>query len=343
MRAVVAVVIVADLLILLLVLLLPLLSHAVEQNLEAFLFAMGLASALAAGVLDAELIRDALLHPLPITGAVLVFGLLFLRLRPAIGDVLVRLRTVMPLRLVVILLITALALLSSVITVIIASLILVELIGAMRFRAEDETRLVVIACMAIGLGAALTPIGEPLATIATAKLRQDFWFLLRLLGPWVIPGIVLVGVWAGVQPLRYQGDELAQAGGPETARAAVLRAARVYLFVMALTLLGEGFRPLIDRSVIHLDARLLYWINMVSAVLDNATLTAAEISPRMSPTQVRAVLMGLLISGGMLIPGNIPNIIAAGKLKISSRAWAAHGVPLGLGLLVLYFLALFFV
>jgi len=44
----------------------------------------------------------------------------------------------------------------------------------------------------------------------------------------------------------------------------------------------------------------------VSAILDNATLTAAEISPQMHLDQVRAVLMSLLISGGMLIPGNIP-------------------------------------
>jgi predicted cation transporter len=121
----------------------------------------------------------------------------------------------------------------------------------------------------------------------------------------------------------------------------VIRAARVFLFVMALVLLGEGFRPIIDRFVIGLDARLLYWINMVSAVLDNATLTAAEISPRMHQDQIRAVLMGLLISGGMLIPGNIPNIIAAGKLKIRSRTWARYGVPLGLVLLVVYFAILF--
>jgi predicted cation transporter len=51
--------------------------------------------------------------------------------------------------------------------------------------------------------------------------------------------------------------------------------------------------------------------------------------------------MGLLISGGMLIPGNIPNIIAAGKLKIRSRTWARYGVPLGLVLLVVYFAILF--
>ena len=95
--------------------------------------------------------------------------------------------------------------------------------------------------------------------------------------------------------------------------------------------------------MIQLDARILYWINMVSAILDNATLTAAEISPEMTLLQVRAVLMGLLISGGMLIPGNIPNIIAANKLGIRSRTWARLGVPLGLALLVLYFVILFMI
>ncbi|MGH2359206.1 MAG: DUF1646 family protein, partial [bacterium] len=115
----------------------------------------------------------------------------------------------------------------------------------------------------------------------------------------------------------------------------------VYLFVIALTLLGEGFKPVIDRFIINLDTRILYWINTVSAILDNATLTAAEISPQMTSAQVRAVLMGLLLSGGMLIPGNIPNIISANKLRIRSRTWARFGVPLGLALLVLYFVGLF--
>jgi len=337
------VVIVADLLVLLVVLILPLVSHLVEQNLEAFLFVMGLTSALAARVLGGELIRAALTHPIPITIAVFLSGLLFKWLRSFIGDALVRLRTVMPMRLVVMVVITVLALASSVITVIVASLVLVEVIGAMRFQEDDESRLVILACMAIGLGAALTPIGEPLSTIATAKLGEDFWFLMRLLGPWVIPGIVLLGIGAGFLPLRYKGPSLTGEVAEETYRGVVGRALRVYLFVMALTLLGEGFKPLIDRFVIHLDARLLYWINMVSAILDNATLTAAEVSPQMSSVQVRAVLMGLLISGGMLIPGNIPNIIAANKLKIRSRVWARWGIPLGLVLLVLYFAALFFV
>jgi len=334
-------VIAADLVILLLVLILPLASHRVEQNLEAFLFLMGVLAALAAGVLTWHLIQEALADPIPITLAVLISGLLFKWLRRYIGDALVRLRTVLPMRVLVGLIVAALGLLSSFITAIIASLVLVELISAMRFRVEDESRLVVVACMAIGLGAALTPVGEPLSTIAISKLNEDFWYLMRLLGPWIVPGIAVLAVWSGVRPPAYKGETLTEEETPETYRGVVVRAARVFLFVMALVLLGEGFRPIIDRFVIALDARLLYWINMVSAILDNATLTAAEISPQMHVDQIRAVLMGLLISGGMLIPGNIPNIIAANKLKIRSRTWARYGVPLGLVLLVIYFVLLF--
>ena len=334
-------VVAADLVILLLVLVLPLASHRVEQNIEAFLFVMGVIAALAAGVLTQHLVGEALTNPIPITVAVLLSGLVFKWLRPFLGDALVRLRTVLPMRVLIGVIVVVLGLLSSVITAIIASLVLVELISAMRFRAEDEARLVVVACMAIGLGAALTPIGEPLSTIAVAKLDQDFWYLMGLLGLWIIPGIVLLGVWSGLRPPTYNDETLTEEEIHETYRSVVVRAARVFLFVMALVLLGEGFRPIIDRFILALDARLLYWINMVSAILDNATLTAAEISPQMHADQIRAVLMGLLISGGMLIPGNIPNIIAAGKLKIRSRTWARHGVPLGLVLLVLYFAALF--
>ncbi len=330
-----------DLLILLLVLVLPLFIRRVERNLEGFLFVMGTIAAVGAGVVTPSLVRAALADPIPISGAVLMSGLLFKWLRDRVGRVLVKLRGILPLPVLVGLLIIVLGVLSSVITAIIASLVLVELISALQVRREDETRVVVVACMAIGLGATLTPIGEPLATIATAKLREDFWYLMRLLGPWIIPGIVLLGAWVGVRPLRHATDTLTGTQDAETYRGVVTRAFRVYLFVMGLTLLGEGFKPIVDRFVIALDARILYWINMVSAILDNATLTAAEVSPRMTVVQIRSVLMGLLISGGILIPGNIPNIIAAGRLQIRSRAWARVGVPLGLTLLSAYFAALF--
>lgn len=41
---------------------------------------------------------------------------------------------------------------------------------------------------------------------------------------------------------------------------------------------------------------------MASAILDNATLAAAEIGPSLSEAQIKSALLGLLISGDMLIP-----------------------------------------
>ncbi|HHW40656.1 MAG TPA: DUF1646 family protein [Syntrophomonadaceae bacterium] len=60
----------------------------------------------------------------------------------------------------------------------------------------------------------------------------------------------------------------------------------------------------------------------------------------MSALQIKCILLGLLISGGMLIPGNIPNIITASKLKIGSREWARLGIPLGLSSMAIYFVIL---
>ena len=53
--------------------------------------------------------------------------------------------------------------------------------------------------------------------------------------------------------------------------------------------------------------------------------------------------MGLLVSGGMLIPGNIPNIVSACKLNIGSKEWAKLGVPLGFVVLIIYFIIHFFI
>ena len=95
------------------------------------------------------------------------------------------------------------------------------------------------------------------------------------------------------------------------------------------------------RSGTRRSLRLRRLDSRYAAVLDNATLAAAEIGPVLSPAQITGALMGLLIAGGMLIPGNIPNIIAACKLEITSSEWARVGVPLGLILMAGFFAIIF--
>jgi predicted cation transporter len=120
-----------------------------------------------------------------------------------------------------------------------------------------------------------------------------------------------------------------------------MRAVKVYVFIMALVLLGDGFKPIIFTYFTQVPPAILFWVNMVSAVLDNATLAAAEIGPNLNELQIKSILMGLLISGGMLVPGNIPNIISASKLGITSKEWARLGVPMGLVSMVIYFFIIF--
>jgi predicted cation transporter len=332
---------------------LPFFSRKVERQLEAFLFVMGILAVTIAGKWSGHLVLDALLDPIrlkhPIVEAVLVAGLLFRIFRDTIRRHVMGLERAVGQRLFLFLVVVVLGLFSSVITAIIASLVLAEVITGLRLDKKIETRLVIVTCFSIGLGAALTPVGEPLATIAVTKLAGEpyqagFWFLFQKLAVLIIPGVLILGVLA----MFLRGKEVAYAESisesrPENLIDVVLRAGKVYLFVMALVLLGTGFQPLIDAYIIHLPTPVLYWINMVSAVLDNATLTAAELSPKMATEQIRSILMGLLIAGGMLIPGNIPNIICAGKLGIKSREWALFGLPLGLALLIGFFLVLLLV
>jgi predicted cation transporter len=171
----------------------------------------------------------------------------------------------------------------------------------------------------------------------------NFWFLLEQFGIYIIPGILILGIigaWYATQE-KTKTENAEEVVIEETNKVIFIRALKIFLFIIALELLGEGFRPIIDTYIIPLDTRYLYWVNMSSAVLDNATLAAAEISAKMTQTQVKAVLMGLLISGGMMIPGNIPNIISAGKFKIKSKEWIKLGVPLGIAIMMVYYVILF--
>lgn len=328
--------------ILILVLFLPFSVKKVEHNLEIFLFVMGVAAASISGMMNRHLIEKALIDPITITLAVLVAGLICKWGQVQLEKSILWMNTILSPRIFFGLTVIILGLASSIITAIIAAIVLVIIINVLPLDRKSEIRFTVLACFSIGLGAALTPIGEPLATITISKVNEDFFYLLNLIGPEVIPAVVIFGILTMllVNP-RESTDGLTSEQKVESYKEILIRSAKIYLFVMGLTFLGHGFEPLINEYILGLHPMLLYWINMISAILDNATLAAAEVSPAMDQATIQAVLMGLIISGGMLIPGNIPNIIAAGKLNITSKEWASFGVPVGLITMAVYFIILF--
>lgn len=344
--------------ILVLVLLLPF-TKMVERNLEVFLFIMGVLSVLVSKTLDWDLVNEALIHPINITLAVLVAGLLFRWFQEPIEKGILGISKAIPYRLFIALFVIILGLISSVITAIIAAIILVAVVSVLKIDRKSEIRLVVLACFAIGMGAVLTPIGEPLSTIVVSKLDESFFYLLKSIGVYVIPGVVAFGVLAAFMVKSREesavllakseiasADELKKeqeidfSTQKESYAEIIIRSLKIYLFVMALTFLGAGFQPFIEKYLLDLHPYIMYWINIISAILDNATLAAAEVSPVMNESTIKALLLGLIVSGGMLIPGNIPNIISAGKLKITSLQYARIAVPVGLAAMVVYFVVI---
>jgi predicted mannosyl-3-phosphoglycerate phosphatase (HAD superfamily) len=165
--------------------------------------------------------------------------------------------------------------------------------------------------------------GGPLSMILVSKLagppyHAGFFFPLKYFGFMMIPGVLalalLGALWIGPQMSPFARG--AHAHDPETPKIVVLRALKTYIFVAALVLIGEGFKPLMIWYISKIPSWLLFWVNMTSAVLDNATLTAIEIGPAMALSQIVGIVMGLSsISGGMLIPGNIPNSIGSGTAE----------------------------
>ncbi len=329
------------------VLLLPFLSRRIEEDLEAFLFVMGIISVSISRLWSWHLITEAFTSPLKISAAVLIAGLFFRIVRGKIGHWVRFTISKLGNRCFFLIVVVGLGLLSSIITAIIAALILAEVVTTLKLSRRVEVKLTIIACFAIGLGAVLTPLGEPLSTIATAKLQgepynADFLFLFRLLAKWVVPAILVLGLYAAFIRDSASNEPSLVEDKPETNRSVIFRSFKVYLFVFALVLLGTGFKPVAEQYLVHVSAGALYWINIVSAVLDNATLVAAEVTPAMSLYTIKSVLLGLLIAGGMLIPGNIPNIICANKLSIKMKEWALFGVPFGLVLMIIFFIIIIF-
>ena len=332
-------------LLILLVLVLPLTVRKVEENLEAFLFICGAVAVSVTNMWNWELIKTSLQDPIKITLAVLVAGLLFKQFHRPLQRATTKTVSVIGLRAAMAAIVFLLGMTSSVITAIIAALILSEIIPLLPIDRKGRVQLVVYSCFAVGMGAVLTSIGEPLGTIVLSKLKgaphyADFWFLLKHLGWFVLAGnIVLAALAMRIKKVENAAAEDTQSE-EHTVKSIVVRAAKVYLFVMALVLLGDGLKPLAVQTIAHLSENALYFINMLSAILDNATLAAIEITPDISTRNLVFLLMSLIISGGMLIPGNIPNIICASKLKITSKEWAKAAVPLGAALMVAYFVIL---
>jgi predicted cation transporter len=275
-------------------------------------------------------------EPIMITLAVVVAGIVFGLVRERLDGLFAGLRRRITRPFLTAISVLALGVLSGIITAIVAALVLVEMVGLLHLDEVTRTRVTVAGCFAIGLGAALTRVGEPLSALAAAALKLPFMGLFNLLGPWILPGVAAAALLAGFFARGNYQHARSESHVRETPLTALIQGVKVYVFVGGLVLVSHAYAATAARVVDALSNDALFWINTVSAALDNATLVALEVH-HMSLPRAREAIIALLVSGGMLIPGNIPNIVSAGALKISSTAWARIGIPVGLVGLGIYF------
>jgi predicted cation transporter len=362
-----------------LVLILPFKVKWCEHNLEVFFLIMGILAVTISWQWSGHLVIEALKSPVVIQAlpigtcqVVLIFGLLIYFFNKPFYRGVQAMVNKLSFKVFIFILILVLGIISSVVSVIVTSVILAEIVAALPVNRNERIKLVVVACFSIGLGAVLTPLGEPMSTILVQKLagppyNAGFTWPIGHFAIYIIPACVILAVFGAIwirrkistkvpkavpaasfnnPPGEYPAPAAAESAPSgeysETLRTVIMRAVKVFAFVAALTLLGEGLKPLVIWFLMKVPAIALFWVNIISAVLDNATLTAIEIDANMLMPQITCIVLGLLVAGGMLIPGNIPNIVAAGRLKINMKEWAVIGLPIGLVIMVIYFLILLF-
>jgi predicted cation transporter len=236
-----------------------------------------------AGAWRWEVAARAVEEPIWITLAVIAAGLVFDQLRGLMDRAMTQMRARVARPLLCACAVFLTALLSSVITAIVGALVLVEIVGLLRLDARARLRVTVAGCFAIGLGASLTPLGEPLSTLAADALGLGFTGLFRLLALYVLPGMLACSIVAGLFASNEEGEGaspavvLALAHLHEWVFYSCIRGLQVYVFVAALVLVSSAFTDLALRYVPMLSREQLFWANTLSAVMDNATLVALEI------------------------------------------------------------------
>jgi predicted cation transporter len=301
---------------------------------------VGLVTACIMGQLNTTLVWAALSEPLLFTLAVLAFGATFRLLRDYLDQLFSRVIQILDPRIVCFCLLIVLGFLAGFITPVVSALVFVEAISLLRCDRWVESAATVFACFAIGFGAGLTPLGMPGIAVVLRSLHAGFWYLAHLLGPFIVAGVILAALPTLFLPFASNRPVEVAEEKDSWSLVLLIRPGKVYIFIAGLIALSDGLRPLVDAYIHRLPNGLLFWMNTISAVVNNSTLAAVEIGPSLSMNQQRAAFLGLLISGGALVTGNIPNIVAASRLGITSREWAAIGLGTGALFLLLCFAVL---
>ncbi|MBP5403692.1 MAG: DUF1646 family protein [Elusimicrobiaceae bacterium] len=215
-------------------LIMPLVSRWAESHLELFLLAIGAAAVTVSGGWNGALVHKTLATPVYVSFIVVVVSVIFNNYSRYIFRILFAFfRTLEP-RYSFALLVLILGLISSLVSVTVAALILAEVLQVVNLEHNTTVKITVFACYAIGLGAVLTPLAEPMGLVINNALsgpphHADFFFLLRHFFGWISPAICGLAVAAVIAPAMP--EQLCKCISEKTKKTTPLFCAARYTFI----------------------------------------------------------------------------------------------------------------
>ncbi len=168
----------------------PVVSRAIEEHIEVFFLAIGLLAMTLAGAWRWDVASRTAALPVGITLTVIVADVIFGRARGLLDRALGWMQARVAHSLLCGGAVFVIALLSAMLTAVVAALMLAEVVELMRLRPRSRVRVTVAGCFAIGLGSSLAPLGGPLSTLAASGLGMGFGGLFAMLAPYVLPGML---------------------------------------------------------------------------------------------------------------------------------------------------------
>jgi predicted cation transporter len=226
----------------------PLVIKRIKQNLEAFLFLMGICAIAISRSWHIDSIEDAIQSPVVLgmvlsmllAGAIIRYrGMHFKSLNHVIGDKITQ-------KVIFFEVVVVLGLLASIVTPVLPFFVLVEVVNLLPLERPTRTILMTLAGLSVALGASLGPGGGPYSVIALTKMQGDILptshlYLTGVLSAYLLPCILLLGLISTVLPARTTLREMPVSEERVTFKGAATWCVRASMFMVALLLVGGAF------------------------------------------------------------------------------------------------------
>jgi predicted cation transporter len=231
------------------VLLGPLLIKRIEQNLEMFLFLMGICAVAISRSWHIGIVEEAIQEPLVvgIVLTVLLAGLITHYIRP---DFLRNINAILldriTMKVIFLEIVVVLGLLAAIITPILSFFMLVEAVNHLPLTRKTRAKITILGCLSISLGAALALVDGPSSAIAITRMQGELpsagFLPPELQSLYIFLSILALGLIAMFFAEENINSIRKQAYGKASAHKRIaIWSARVCMFTGALLLIGVAF------------------------------------------------------------------------------------------------------